>query len=193
MELTFIIITIFVIIVTINISITAGVEYDIVKNIGKITLKIFKIPFFKSEISLIAGYFNLVRKNKKVLQIKIDFNDKNFKFLKDIGKYFTKKVYVTHLDTTFEISGNDPALISVLAGYVIVVEGYLRSYISSKSPDTALSSNTKVKFNGIGLKFKINLGILITIFDFIWAIIRAIVKRSVYGKAKVRRNSQFNY
>lgn len=193
MELTFIIITISVIIITININLSFCIQYDIFKNIGKVAIKCFGITIFKSEVSLIAGYFNFMRKNRKVLQIKIDVNDQNLIFLNDVGSYFTKKLVVTYLDSEFFISGYNPANISIFAGYVVVIEGLIRSYIACKSPDTSISSNTKVKFSGNGLKFKIKFNMLITLFDFLWAIIRATIKRSVYGKAKIRRNSQFNY
>ena len=184
MEILFIVIAIVVVIITININISIEIEYNIFKNIGKLTIKVFRIPFFKSEISLIAGYFNLMRKNRKVLQIKVDFDDKNFKFIKDVGNYFTKKIFITELYSDFELSSQDPSTISIIAGYVIVLEGLLRSYISCKSPDTEMGSNTQVKFKENNIKFRLKVGVLITIFDFIWSIIRASVKRSLYGKTK---------
>lgn len=184
MEILFIVIAIVVVIITININISIEIEYNIFKNIGKLTIKVFRIPFFKSEISLIAGYFNLMRKNRKVLQIKVDFDDKNFKFIKDVGNYFTKKIFITELYSDFELSSQDPSTISIIAGYVIVLEGLLRSYISCKSPDTEMDSNTQVKFKENNIKFRLKVGVLITIFDFIWSIIRASVKRSLYGKTK---------
>jgi hypothetical protein len=193
MELAFIIITIFVIIATININLSFSVQYDILKNIGNISIRLFGIPIFKSEVSLIAGYFNLIRKNKKVLQIKVDINDKNLIFLNDVSSYFTKKLIVTCLDSDFSVSGYDPATVSIFAGYITVIEGVIRSYIACKSPDTTISNNISVKFKESGFQFKIKANVIITLFDFVWAIIRATIKRSVYGKAKVRRNSQFNY
>jgi len=193
MELIFIIITIFVVIVTININLSFCIQYDILKNIGKVSIKLFGIPIFKSDVSLIAGYFNLIRKNKKVLQIKVDINDQNLIFLNDVGSYFTKKLIVTYFGSEFYISGYDPAVVSVFSGYIMAIEGIIRAYISCKSPDTIIANNIKTKFNNNGFKFKIKANVLIALFDFVWAIIRATIKRSVYGKAKVRRNSQFNY
>ena len=114
----------------------------------------------------------------------MDFDDKNFKFIKDVGNYFTKKIFITELYSDFELSSQDPSTISIIAGYVIVLEGLLRSYISCKSPDTEMGSNTQVKFKENNIKFRLKIGVLITIFDFIWSIIRASVKRSLYGKTK---------
>ena len=74
----------------------------------------------------------------------------------------------------------------------MVVEGVLRSIISSKSPYTTLSNNMKVGYADNYIKVKFSIGVLITLFDFIWAIIRAFIKRSLYDKTKIRRNSWFN-
>ena len=41
----------------------------------------------------------------------------------------------------------------------------------------------------IGLKS----GVTITIFDFLWSIIRALTKRSIYGSKKLRRKRKFSY
>jgi len=189
MEILFIAISIIVIIITINIRITLSISYNIYKNLGQLKLKVLGIPIFNSEISLIAGYFNLRRENRKVIQIKIDINDKNLKLIGDIGEYFSKKIFLTNLSTDFEFYGTNPAKIAIIAGHVIVIEGVLRSVINSKSPDTTITNNIDVGYIDNYIKFRFSVGILITLFDFIWAIIRALVKRSLYGKAKYGRNS----
>ena len=193
MEILFIIIAFVVVVITINISISITIEYDIFKNIGKLIIKAFKIPVFTSEISLIAGYFNLIRKNHKVLQIKVDLNDKNFKFIKDISNYFTKKIIITDISTNFSVSGDNPHIVATFAGYIMAIEGVIRSYTLCKLPDAVIKSKTYVRYKENGFKFQLCIGVLITIFDFIWAIVRASVKRSLYGKTKFRRKRQFDY
>ena len=187
--MVFIVISILVIIVTINLNISTIITYNVYKNLGQLKIKLLGLTIFNSEISLIAGYFNLRRKNKKVIQIKLDINDEKFKLLGDIGQYFTKKIYLSRLSTSFDFYGTNPAIISLVAGNVMVIEGVVRSIISSKSPDTTLSNKINVDFADNNIKIKFSIGILITLFDFIWAIIRAFIKRSVYDKTKVRGNS----
>lgn len=188
MELFFIIASIVVIIITINISLNIEVSYNLYKNIGDIKIKLFALTIFKAQISLIAGYFNLIKKNKKVIQIKLDLNDVNFKFIGDVGEYFTKKIYFSNISTKFKLYGTDPLKIAILSGNILVIEGIARSYISVKSPYTTISSDLEVGYVDNYIKYKIQVGLLITIFDFIWAILRALVKRSMYGKkSKFRR------
>ena len=182
MEKFFIIISIIVIVITLNININSEISYNLYKNIGNLRIKIFGILIFNAQISLIAGYFNLIRNNKKVIQIKLDINDKNLQFINDVGEYFTKKIFFTNVNTQFQIYGTDPSKISIVAGYLILVEGIVRSFILSKSPDTTTTNKLEVGYVDNYIRFKVNIGLLITIFDGVWAVIRALIKRSIYGK-----------
>ena len=188
MEICFIIVSIVVIIITININVNGEISYNLYKNIGDFKLKVFGISIFKAQISLIAGYFNLIRKNKKVIQIKLDLNDENLKFIGDVGEYFTKKIFFTNIGSEFYVYGTDPAKTAIFAGNLVVIEGVVRAFISAKSPDTTTDSKLEVGYIDNYIKFKLHLGVLITLFDVVWAILRAFVRRSIYGKkSKLRR------
>jgi hypothetical protein len=188
MEKFFIIISIIVIVITLNININSEISYNLYKNIGNLKINIFGVEILNAQISLIAGYFNLIRKNKKVIQIKLDINDKDLQFINDVGEYFTKKIFFTNVNTKFQIYGTDPSKIAIVAGYLILIEGVVRSFICAKSPDTTATNKLEVGYVDNYIKFKVNIGLLITIFDSVWAFIRALIKRSIYGKkSKFRR------
>lgn len=190
MEVAFVISSIIVIVVTINIHLCVSFDYNFYKNIGNIKLKIFGIKIFDCEVSLIAGYFNFIRKNRKVVQLKIDLNDANFKFIGDVGEYLIKKTFFTFINSKYQIYGFDPFKISLLSGNMLVIDGIAKSYINARSPDTTVSSDIDVGYVDNYLKCAFDIGVLITIFDFMWAILRAIIKRSFYGKkTRFRRNS----
>jgi len=193
MELFFIITSVVVVVITINLYMSISFEYNIIKNIGKLKIKVFKIPFFVSEISLIAGYFNFKRKNKKVLQIKFDLADKNFKFLSDVWSYVLKKIFISHIYTDIKFSGKDPSTTAILGGYIMAIEGIVRSIGLSKFPDTEFKNSTNIKFYENRILVGLKSGALISIFDFLWAIIRALIKRSVYGGKKLRRKRKLSY
>ena len=188
MEIFFIVISILIIVVMINILINVDVEYDFYKNLGTLKLKIFSITILNFQISLIAGYFNLFRHGKKVIQIKLDLNDENFKFIGDVGEYFTKKIYLLNLKYSLRLYGTNPFHVALASGNLLVLEGILRSIILSKSPFTKVEKNFDIGYVDNIFKIKLGVGVLITIFDFIWAFLRALMKRSVYGKkTKFRR------
>lgn len=192
MDLFFIITSVVVIIISFNLHLSVVLNYDIIKNIGKLKIKLFGIPFFVSEISLIAGYFNIVRKNKKVLQIRIDFADKNFKFLSDVSEYFFKKLFISHMITDIDYSGSEACSTAIIGGYIMAIEGIVRSVAFSKMPDTTFKNDTRVNYGENKIVIGLKSGALITIFDFLWAVIRALVKRGLYGK-KFRRKRKFTY
>lgn len=188
MEIFFIVTSIAVIVTTLNIIIDGEISYNLYRNIGRLKLKVFGLTFFDAQISLMAGYFNLTRKNKKVIQIKLDINDENLKFIGDVGEYFAQKIFFSKISTNFQLYGTNPPKIAIFAGYVQVIEGVVRSVIKSKSPDTTTNTKITVGYIDNYIKLKIDIEALMTIFDFIWALFRAFVKRSVYGKtSKVRR------
>ena len=132
------------------------------------------------------------RKNKKVLQIKIDFADKNFKFLSDVSSYFIKKIFVSHIITDIDFCGSEPSSTSIIGGLIMSVEGIVRSVAISKMPDTTFGNNTTINYGENKIIVSAKGGVLITIFDFLWAIIRALTKRSLYGK-NFRRKRKFTY
>lgn len=181
MEIFFVVSLFLVVLVTINLTINISVLYDVYKNLGHIDVKVLGIVIYRADISLIAGYFNLVW-NKKVVQIKIDINDENFKFIGDIIDYITKKVFFCSIDTNLQIYGTNPYKISLVAGNLILFEGIVRSYISYRSPDTTLNNNIDVGYIDNYIKMKVECGVLITIFDLMWAIIRASLRRGINAK-----------
>lgn len=188
MELVFVIISLFVLIVTINISMGIDIEYDFKKNIGYVVVKIFNILVFKSEVSIIAGYFNFIRKNKKVIQIKLDLNDANFQLLTNIGEYFFKKIHISKISTSAAIMSYNPEILSLTVSlYDIMYELCVSNY-SNKIPDCDFENSVKINFFDNKIIFNFKIIVLITLFDFIWAMIRAIMKRSVYGKKQIGRN-----
>ena len=181
MEIFFIALLVLVVIITINIHLNLHVSYDLYKNIGKITVKMFGITFYRADISLISGYFNLIW-NKKVVQIKIDLNDENFKFIGDIADYAIKKTYFTNINTDLKVYGTNPCQIAILSGNLIILEGILRSMISYRSPGTLLTNKFDIGYIDNYIKIQMGCGVLITIFDFIWAVLRASIRRGIYVK-----------
>lgn len=188
MELVFVIISLFVLIVTINIFISADIEYDFKKNIGYVAIKIFNILVFKSEVSIIAGYFNFIRKNKKVIQIKLDLNDVNFQLLTSVGEYFLKKISISKISTNATFMSYNPDILSLTTSMYYIVYGLIVSKYSNKIPDCDFENFVKINFFDNKIIFNFKIIMLITLFDFIWVMIRAIMKRSVYGKKQIGRN-----
>ena len=90
---TLIILTVFIVILTLTLFITVDFEYDILRNFGKIKVLLFKIiPIFWAKITIAGEYLNFSNKKNKVIKIKIDLNDAKLQFLNDVGAYLKKKI-----------------------------------------------------------------------------------------------------
>lgn len=159
-------------------------NYDVLKNIGNIKLKLFGITIFKSQVSLIGEYFNFIKGNKKVIQIKININNKNIEIIKDTFSYYLKKIFFICFYNSFTISSTNPFLCTMVAGSLKSAGGVLDSIVNSKYPNTKFNSNVNVGFIENAFKVELYTHLLINLFDLIWSFIKTIYRRSmlVYEK-----------
>ena len=103
-----------------------------------------------------------------------------------------KKIFISHVYTDIEFSGTEASTTAIAGGYIMALEGIVRSVAFSKMPDTTFKNNTHIDYDENKIIIKLKSGALITIFDFLWAVIRALTKRGLYGK-KFRRKRKFTY
>lgn len=182
MKTILLVVLIVIALITITLNVSVRLNYNILKNIGQIELKLFGIKIFFGEISIIAGYFNFVRKNKKVIQIKVDLSDKNFRFVKDLSDNFKQKIYLKSFESEFVLCSKSAKNISLLAGNLKILNGYVLSKLLANNPDTDVSNAVLVGYINEYLWAEINATIYVCIFDAIWAFLKAIWQRRVYGK-----------
>lgn len=188
MNTLLIVVAVVVVVVTVSLNIGITIKYDLLKNLGEIKLSVFKIIVFKSEISLIAGYFNLIKKNKKVVQIKINLDKDSMKFVNDISNNFKQKIYLTKLDFSALICSKSPKTISELAGALYLITGVIGCKIKDSNNETAVSNNIKVGYLEEQFKLELSVAVLICLFDIIWTVVKSIVQRGLYEKTrKLRR------
>lgn len=183
MKTVLFVVLILIILITFTLDVGVKINYNILKNIGEIELKLFGIKVFSGEISIIAGYFNFIRKNKKVIQIKVDLSDKNFRFVKDLSDNFKQRIYLKNFGSEFVVCSKSAKNVSVLAGNLNVINGYVSSRLLADNSDTTISSVVLVGYLNEYLWAEITATIYVCIFDVVWAFLKAIWQRRVYGKA----------
>lgn len=183
MKTVLFVVLILIILITFTLDVGVKINYNILKNIGEVELKLFGIKVFSGEISIIAGYFNFIRKNKKVIQIKVDLSDKNFRFVKDLSDNFKQRIYLKNFGSEFVVCSKSAKNVSVLAGNLNVINGYVSSRLLADNSDTAISSVVLVGYLNEYLWAEITATIYVCIFDVVWAFLKAIWQRRVYGKA----------
>lgn len=183
MKTVLFVVLILIILITFTLDVGVKINYNILKNIGEVELKLFGIKVFSGEISIIAGYFNFIRKNKKVIQIKVDLSDKNFRFVKDLSDNFKQRIYLKNFGSEFVVCSKSAKNVSILAGNLNIINGYVSSRLLADNSDTAISSVVLVGYLNEYLWAEIKATIYVCIFDVIWAFLKAIWQRRVYGKA----------
>lgn len=183
MKTVLFVVLILIILITFTLDVGVKINYNILKNIGEVKLKLFGIKVFSGEISIIAGYFNFIRKNKKVIQIKVDLSDKNFRFVKDLSDNFKQRIYLKNFSSEFVVCSKSAKNVSVLAGNLNVINGYVSSRLLADNSDTTISSVVLVGYLNEYLWAEITATIYVCIFDVVWAFLKAIWQRRVYGKA----------
>lgn len=171
-----------IIILTTSLNVNADVQYDIYTNIGKIKIKIYGITIFSGDISFVAGYFNLFRKTKKVIQLKIDFNSDSIRFFKNISDNLKQKIYLTNFETNICLSSKSASNVSILGGYAIVLGDLLASKISASNSEIVMENNVAIGYTSESFKLGVNMSIYVCLFDGVWAFSRAILQRRWYGK-----------
>lgn len=182
MKTMLIITAISIIILTTSLNVNADVQYDIYTNIGKIKIKIYGITIFSGDISFVAGYFNLFRKTKKVIQLKIDFNSDSIRFFKNISDNLKQKIYLTNFETNICLSSKSASNVSILGGYAIVLGDLLASKISASNSEIVMENNVAIGYTSESFKLGVNMSIYVCLFDGVWAFSRAILQRRWYGK-----------
>ncbi len=187
MRLSLIIPAILIILLAIDLRVKIYFSYNFLKNIGRIKFKLFGITIFKSEISIVGAYFNFIRKNKKVIQIKINLNDNNLKLFKKIMLFYLQKIFVLTLKNDIYISGNNTYLVTMLGGGLRSVGGVFDTYMLSKNIYTNTNTNVMVGFYNNYFEIRFYTHILLNLFDFIWSVFTVIYKRSVIKYEKRKR------
>lgn len=182
MKTILIITAITVIILTISLNVTAEIQYDIYENIGNIKIKIYGITVFSGEISFVAGYFNLFRKTKKIIQLKVDFNSDNIRFFKNISENLKQKIYLTNLETNICMSSKSASNVSILGGCAIVLGDLIASKISSISSETVTEHNVAIGYTAESFSVGFGASVYVCLFDGVWAFLRAILQGRWYGK-----------
>ena len=164
------------IILTARINIKVYLQYDILGNIGKIKIKLFRfIPILVADVSLAGEYFRLVY-GKKVIQIKIDLSDKNLRFIRELNDSLNKRMYIHTVSTSFNIGLQNPTTCSVICGYIHSIVGAILSKIKSARPDATVSKTVNIGYFEQVVQFEMNLQFEITLFDYIWATVAAFYK-----------------
>ena len=185
MKIFLIVMTIIVVLLTINLPIKAFLEYDILNNNGEIKVFVFWIvPIVIMNFSIAGEYLNFSNSRNKIIKIKLDINDEKVKFFNDLGSYFKRKIYLQNLGLYALVCSENPVISSTIGATLNALIGILFSIININKPDADLNKYISTGYRQTELRVRCNISIVFSLYDLIWALYMA------YKKNLERRNEK---
>lgn len=190
MTVVLIIIAVLIFLITATLFINIRFEYDVLNNVGKIKVMLYKtLILFSSGITISDSYLNLNKKGNKVIKIKIDFNDENFQFVQDLQTYLFHKLYPTEINFGAVIASENPFIASMMGSTLGIIINLLLARAKNSVRDVKVTNNVQTGFRQNMFKVDIKLSVVLSIYDFLWAFLKA-YKAKVRRREKKRRNKQ---
>ena len=184
-----IIVAVVLLLITATLYVNAEVEYDILNNIGKIKIKLYKtLTIFSSGITISDSYLNLNKKDNKVIKIKIDFDDEKFQFFKDIETYLIHKLYPTEINVAAVVAFENPFLSCIVGSIVGIFTNLMLARAKNSIKDVYVYNFIQTGFRQNMLKFNIKISIVFSLYDYFWAYLKAYKARK--KREKIRRVEQ---
>ena len=190
MTVVLIIIAVLIFLITATLFINIRFEYDVLNNVGKIKVMLYKtLILFSSGITISDSYLNLNKKGNKVIKIKIDFNDENFQFVQDLQTYLFHKLYPTEKNFGAVIASENPFIACMMGSTLGIIINLLLARAKNSVRDVKVTNNVQTGFRQNMFKVDIKLSVVLSIYDFLWAFLKA-YKAKVRRREKKRRNKQ---
>ena len=92
----------------------AKINYDILKNKGKLQLKLFKLTILNYKLSIHQGFIELLTKKGKIKIIPIDFNQKGFLSDTDYISVLVKKIKIQQATTYIKFGAQTDAFLTAI-------------------------------------------------------------------------------
>ncbi len=186
----YIILASIILIFTLTLLITINIEYDLINNEGKVKVKLYKlIVVFVSDITISDSYLNFNKKNKKVIKLKIDLHDDKFMFVNDIQTYLKHKMFPVEVYLGGVIAFENPFICSIITTITNVGVNVFLSKIKNASQHIIIENNIQIGYRQNMLKFNLQMSSIISLYDFVWAILKAF-KTKVIRNEKTKRSKQ---
>ncbi len=190
MTVVLIIIAVLIFLITATLFINIRFEYDVLNNVGKIKVMLYKtLILFSSGITISDSYLNLNKKGNKVIKIKIDFNDENFQFVQDLQTYLFHKLYPTKINFGAVVASENPFIACMMGSTLGIIINLLLARAKNSVRDVKVTNNVQTGFRQNMFKVDIKLSVVLSIYDFLWAFLKA-YKAKVRRREKKRRNKQ---
>ena len=174
-----IVIVFFLLLLIVPIFAKAYLYFDVLSNVGVISLYVFFIKIIAYKLKISKGYIILyTEKNKK--QIEVQVSQKQLRFLKQFTVQMKQKVILKNVTAFSRIGLNDAYSTALGVGEFNVLYSSVMGYIKNLKPSAKMRVVNHAEYNGSKLTFAAQITGFVTIVDVLYAIIMSfiIIKRS---------------
>lgn len=184
MTVSLIVVAVLIFVVSATLYFNISLEYDVLNNVGKLKIRLYKIiVLFSSGITISDSYLNFNKKRNKVIKIKIDFNDEGFQFVQDMQTYLIHKLCPTKINFAAVVASENPCLASMTSTILNVMVSSFFARIKNSVGDVTIKNNIQTGFRQTMFKLDVKLNVLVSLYDFVWAFLKAY-------KARVKRREK---
>lgn len=153
--------------------------FDVINNIGVISLYVFFIKIIAYKIKRVKNQLVLYTEVKKK-EIELEITNKQLRFIKQLTVQLKEKVVFKSVDIYYKIGLNDAYYTAIWSGIFNVIVSSILGYIKNIKKSCKMRVYNFPEYNGINMIASINIKCFITLFDIIYAIFMSflIIRRS---------------
>lgn len=178
-SLWLIIVAVLLLLIVMPIFTKIHVSYDVLGNMGAISLYIFFIKIFAYRIRIKDKNIVIItEKNKK--EIETELSNTQMRFLEQLTVQFKQKIIVRKLQANSRIGVNDAMNSAILCGLVQSTMSGIFAFVKNTKKSAICGVSTEPVYNGTCLTISVYCSFAITIMDIIYSVIMSvmIIKRS---------------
>jgi len=184
-DIVVIVFFIVVLIITARITISIKFNFDIYENIGEVKIMLFNfIRVFAVRVKISGPFIKLIKRGEEDKLVKIDLQDKNIKFITDFQKNIMNRIYLIAFNSKVIFGNDDSAVTAGVTGLLEILNRFMFCKILEFEEDATINMQTFPIFAQDKLELWFNMKFIVSIFDLIYAVVKAILEgRTIsYGK-----------
>lgn len=174
----------FFVIMVVPLNLKAQVVYDVLKNQGKLDLKLFKLRLFTSTFSVEQGFLELTTKKKKKILVPLEMSNSNGFFAEtDFIMIVLRKIRIQHGTIYVNFGAKSSAFYTALiVGLTKVLSCISGAILATKKSKTKLTNKIYPSFSKDELKLCLKASIKISIIQVINAYLKAVIGKIKFNK-----------
>lgn len=179
---TIIFLSISIILLSIMLVIDIEMEFDTSSLDVNVSIRIFRLPILKVDIGLSTLHYRINHgKENKLIQI---IGEEEKYLISQIKSSILDKLYYDRVKIDCVIGGCKPDMVAMLVGALSGIMNLFIFVSNAKGSELTIEHSIKGDFDTNNSIVKMNIRVLITIFDLIYGILFSLYRRGKYAKQK---------